>query len=61
MMRTDRQNASWHWAEVNAGRLRQGWGYQPKQDLTLIRDRRERGDAIDRDVEWAWPESANAR
>ena len=25
MMRTDRTNASWLWAELRAGRLRQGW------------------------------------
>lgn len=55
MMRTNRLIASWLWAEVRAGRLRQGWGYQPKQELTLLRDRRERGLPLDRDDDWAWP------
>jgi hypothetical protein len=55
MMRTDRSRAGWLWSEVLAGRLRQGWGYQPKQDLVLLRDRRERGEPMDRDDDWAWP------
>jgi hypothetical protein len=55
MMRTDRSRAGWLWSEVRAGRLRQGWGYQPKQDLVLLRDRRERGEPMDRDDDWAWP------
>lgn len=55
MMRTDRTSAGWLWSEVLAGRLRQGWGYQPKQDLVLLRHRREQGEPIDRDDEWAWP------
>jgi hypothetical protein len=46
---------AWLWAEVQAGRLRQGWGYQAKQELNLLRHRRERGDAFDRDDDWAWP------
>lgn len=55
MMRTDRTNAGWLWSEVLAGRLRQGWGYQPGQDLVLLRDRRERGEPMSRDDDWAWP------
>ena len=55
MMRTDRSRAGWLWSEDRAGRLRQGWGYQPKQDLVLLRDRRERGEPMDRDDDWAWP------
>ena len=55
MMRTNRHIADWLWSEVEAGRLRQGWGYQPKQELTLLRDRRERGEPMDRDDDWAWP------
>ena len=55
MMRTDRTNAGWLWSEVRAGRLRQGWGYQPKQDLLLLRHRRERGEPMDRDDDRAWP------
>jgi hypothetical protein len=56
MMRSDRSKASWVWAEATAGRLRQGWGYQPKQDLNLLRDRRDRGgDPFDRHDDLAWP------
>ena len=55
MMRTDRSNAEWLWSEVEAGRLRQGWGYAPAQELTLLRDRRERGEPMTRDDDWAWP------
>jgi hypothetical protein len=54
MMRTDRTNATWLWSEVEAGRLRQGWGYQPKQDLALMRDRADRGEAFDGDDDLAW-------
>lgn len=55
MMRTNQDLAGWIWSEVVAGRLRQGWGYQPKQELSLLRDRRERGEPMDRDDDWAWP------
>lgn len=55
MMRTNRYIADWIWSEVQAGRLRQGWGYQAKQELNLLRDRRERGEPTDRDDDWAWP------
>lgn len=55
MMRTDRTNAGWLWGELEAGRLRQGWGYQPKQELTLLRHRRERGEPMDIDDDNAWP------
>ena len=54
MMRTDRTSAGWLWSEVLAGRLRQGWGYHPGQDLVLLRDRRERGEPMSRDDDWAW-------
>jgi len=55
MMRTDRRYAGWLWSEVESGRLRQGWGYQLKQELPLLRHRRERGEPMDRDDDWAWP------
>ncbi len=55
MMRTDRSNAEWLWSEVQEGRLRQGWGYAPTQELPLLRDRRERGEPMSRDDDWAWP------
>lgn len=55
MMRSARTNAGWLWSEVLAGRLRQGWGYRPEQDLVLLRDRRERGEPMSQDDDWAWP------
>ncbi len=55
MMRTNRDLAAWLWSEVKADRLRQGWGYQPKQELTLLRHRREQGEGLDIDDENAWP------
>jgi hypothetical protein len=36
-MRTDtRHNTDYLWRELRAGRLRQGWGYRPDQDLYAI-------------------------
>lgn len=55
MMRTNRYLAEWLWSELEAGRLRQGWGYQPKQELTLLRHRRERSEPMDIDDDNAWP------
>lgn len=42
MMRTNRDLAAWLWSEVEAGRLRQGWGSYPQRDLNILRARRER-------------------
>jgi hypothetical protein len=36
VMRTDKENRDLLWAELCVGRLRQGWGYSPSQDLRLI-------------------------
>lgn len=55
MMRTNRYIAEWVWSEVQAGRLRQGWGSQPKQELNLLRHRREQGEPMDPDDDLAWP------
>jgi hypothetical protein len=54
MMRTNRDLAAWIWSEVEAGRLRQGWGSHPDRDLAVLRDRRERGDPFDEDDELTW-------
>jgi len=35
-IRTDRDNKSRLLSELQQGRLRQGWGYDPSQDLRLI-------------------------
>ena len=36
VMRTDRRSAPFIWAELKDGRLRQGWGYDPSQNLEVI-------------------------
>jgi len=36
-IRTDKENIPLLLSEVRAGRLRQGWGYNPGQDLRLVR------------------------
>ncbi len=35
-MRTDKYNRNLLWRELKAGRLRQGWGYDPSQDLRIV-------------------------
>ncbi|HEY5629547.1 MAG TPA: hypothetical protein VIR16_08560 [Candidatus Limnocylindrales bacterium] len=39
-MRTSQHNPDFIWAEVKAGRLRQGWGWMEEQDLRRIAERR---------------------
>ena len=39
-MRTSQHNPDFMWAEVKAGRLRQGWGWMQEQDLRRIAERR---------------------
>ena len=53
-IRTDQERADRLWAEVLAGRLRQGWGYQPEQDLELIADLKRRGRALTNDQRNTW-------
>ena len=43
VMRTDRSRKAELWREVEAGRLRQGWGWLPEQDLELMADLRRSG------------------
>lgn len=54
MMRTNRDLADWLWSEVEAGRLRQGWGSYPERDLNILRAKRERGEPFDEDDELTW-------
>lgn len=35
-MRTDKYNRKLLWKELEAGHLRQGWGYDPSQDLRVV-------------------------
>jgi len=43
VVRTDKANRSLLLSELNAGRLRQGWGYDPSQDLRLIQAKTSQG------------------
>lgn len=54
MMRTNRDLAQWLWSEVEAGRLRQGWGSHPERDLGVLRAKRDAGQPFDEDDELAW-------
>lgn len=54
-MRTDtRNNTDYIWRELKAGRLRQGWGYRPDQDLHLIGRLRAQGGSLNNDQKATW-------
>jgi predicted Mrr-cat superfamily restriction endonuclease len=42
-MRTDQSRRSFIWAELQAGRLRQGWGLEPEDDLEILQRLRRSG------------------
>ena len=42
-MRTDKYNRKLLWKELEAGHLRQGWGYDPSQDLRVVVSAAEAG------------------
>lgn len=44
-IRSDRENKEILWDELRQGRLRQGWGHNPTQDLRLIQEEILRGGA----------------
>jgi hypothetical protein len=46
-MRTSPDSPDVIWAEVRRGRLRQGWGGWPQQDLRIVADRLARGEELD--------------
>ena len=54
VMRTDRSRKAELWREVEAGRLRQGWGWLPEQDLELIADLRRAGRPLGEAQYAAW-------
>ncbi|HZT07811.1 MAG TPA: hypothetical protein VFC51_12325 [Chloroflexota bacterium] len=53
-MRTDRWNRPLVLRELRQGRLRQGWGYAPRLDLRMLRDRNDRGEQLDEEEIAAW-------
>ena len=52
--RTERTWASLLTEELEAGRLRQGWGYLPEQDLRIISAAREQGLPLSEDQRQCW-------
>ncbi len=53
-MRTDRNRTERLWEEVRVGRLRQGWGYHPDQDLNIIAAAIDRHEPLARQQRDAW-------
>lgn len=54
VFRTDRDAAESIWLELQAGRLRQGWGWLDEQDLRLLRKKRLAGQELTRNEASAW-------
>ena len=54
-MRTDtRHNTEYLWRELTAGRLRQGWGYRPDQNLNVISRLRLEGGRLNDHQKVTW-------
>ncbi len=53
-MRTDRENQDLVLEELRQGRLRQGWGYAPDQDLRLVQSRKQEGTPLSTEQKEAW-------
>jgi hypothetical protein len=53
-MRSDQSRREDLWAELRAGRLRQGWGWDREMDLRLIADLKARGDPLSDWQRQAW-------
>ncbi len=54
VIRTDKAKTDYVWSELEAGRLRQGWGYSKDQDLNLLRSLRDRGEPMSSDQQASW-------
>ena len=54
VIRTDRQTTAWIWEELQAGRLRQGWGLRDEQNLRLIAAARAAGTALNDGQRSTW-------
>lgn len=54
MWNIDRQNQDYFKTELEQGRLRQGWGYDPALDLRDLQDRIARGDTLTVPQQAAW-------
>ena len=51
-MRTDKYNRNLLWRELEAGRLRQGWGHDPSQDLRVVVSAAVEGQPLTEIQEW---------
>lgn len=54
VIRTDKDSRDFIWAELEQGRLRQGWGWLPEQDLRRLHAKRTAGEPLDDDERAAW-------
>ncbi len=54
VIRTSKDERKWIWSELEEGRLRQGWGWLPEQDLHLIFEKRRRGEDLSNEEKAAW-------
>ena len=53
-IRTDQARRSFIWSELQAGRLRQGWGYRPDLNLENLAEIRRRGGRLAKYQQDAW-------
>jgi hypothetical protein len=53
-MRTDQNRRADLWAEIRAGRLRQGWGWDPEMDLQVVAERIAAGEPMSEWQQQAW-------
>lgn len=54
VIRTDKQRAQFIAKELEQGRLRQGWGWKPEQNLRSIRVKLDAGSALTQEEAAAW-------
>lgn len=54
VMRTDKDAASFLWQELEEGRLRQGWGHDPSQNLDVIASQLRGGQQLTSDQAICW-------
>lgn len=53
-LRTDQKRPAELWEEIRAGRLRQGWGWDPQMDLEVIAERLVAGEKLSDWQQQAW-------
>jgi hypothetical protein len=54
VIRTDKAKTDYIWSELEAGRLRQGWGYRTDQDLNILKALRDQGEPMSADQQASW-------